>query len=150
MNIKKSSIWMLSLVFGVSVILYILDAPIPPAPIPTSVSATILIPTTTQLQPSAVISTKRNLSEIIDYQVRSSPESITVNITLDGIIVTDLQLSQTPGDGESAMYQDAFASEIKSSVVGKNLKDINVSRVAGASYTTDAFMQAIDIMKTKI
>ena len=86
----------------------------------------------------------------MDYTVRRIPESITVNITLDGTTVTDLQLTQNTNNGESAVYQDAFLSEIKPSVVGKNIKDINVSRVAGASYTTDAFMQAIQKIQTKM
>lgn len=156
MNIKKNSFMVLGLVLGVSVILYIFGAPtIPPStqitptmPVPTiiptvistgSVVKTTIIPTTPAL---------KKMSETVGYNVKGYPESITVNIVLDGTNITDLQLSQSPGAEESVAYQDAFASEIKSHVVGKNLKDINVSRVAGASYTTNAFMQAINKMQT--
>jgi len=161
MNIKKNSLMVLGLVFGVSVILYIFDVSVippstqitPTVSIPTAVPITILSPTTSSIIiPTAVPTTSslKHLSETIDYSVRGIPESIVVNITLNGTIITDLQLTQNTDNGQSAAYQDAFFSEIKPSVVGKNLKDINVSRVAGASYTTDAFMRAINKMQTNI
>lgn len=170
MNIKKNSFMVLGLVFGVSVIFYLLDMPTVPSS--TQMTPTVSIPTiiptqqivqvtitpmptaptviTPKVALSPTVSSLKRLSETVDYTVRGIPESITVRIALDGTTVTDLQLSQNPGSGESAGYQDAFASEIKSYVVGKNLKDINVSYVAGASYTTDAFMQAVNKMKTSI
>ena len=161
MNIKKNSLIMLGLVFGVSVILYALDVPMNtsiktnntsttsiPTAIPTSASPTPI--PSTQPTPLSTTSSIKHVSETVDYTVRRIPESITVNITLDGTTVTDLQLTQNTNNGESAVYQDAFLSEIKPSVVGKNIKDINVSRVAGASYTTDAFMQAIQKIQTKM
>ena len=165
MNIKKNSFIVLGLVFGVSVILYIFDVRVTPSS--TQLTPTVLIPTiipteqivqvttipvpiTTSVVTSPTISSLKRLSETVDYSVRRIPESITVNIALNGSTVTDLQLSQNPGSGQSAAIQDAFAAEIKSYVMGKNLKDINVSRVAGASYTTNAFMQAIKKMQTSI
>ena len=155
----------LGLVFGVSVILYIFDVRVTPSS--TQLTPTVSIPTiiptgqivqvttapvpiTTSVTASPTTSSLKHLSETVDYSVRRTPESITVSIALNGTTITDLQLSQNPGSGESAGYQDAFATEIKSYVVGKNLKDINVSRVAGASYTTNAFMQAIKKMQTSI
>ncbi|MFH0772807.1 MAG: FMN-binding protein [bacterium] len=148
MNIKKNSYKVLGLVLGVSVILYIFDVPIIPSS--TQVTPTITIPTivpTEQIIKTTIASptppSLKKVSEIVDYTVGNFPESVSVNITLDGATVTDLQLSLNPSNDTSAAYQNAFAAEIKSYVVGKNIKDINVSRVAGASYTTEAFMQAV-------
>lgn len=153
----------LGLVFGVSVILYIFDVPIIPSS--TQITPTVSIPTIIPSQqtggitnipsiaPTTILPTStalRTLSETVNYSVRRIPENMAVSIMLNGTTVTDLQLSQNPGSGESAGYQDAFAAEIKSYVIGKNIKDINVSRIAGASYTTDAFMQAIKKMQTNI
>lgn len=155
----------LGLVFGVSVILYFFDVRVIPSS--TLITPTVLVPTIVPTRQIVQISTVpfptvapttvptplssiKKLSETVNYSVRFIPESIKVDVTLDGVTVTNLQLSQNPESGESAAYQDAFASEIKPQVIGKNLKDINVSYVAGASYTTDAFMQAIHKMQTQI
>lgn len=74
-------------------------------------------------------------------------ESITVTITLEDGVVTDLNLDQSGTSGESAQYQSRFASSIDSYVVGESIDDISLSRVAGASDTTKAFMEALeDIM----
>ncbi|MCX6732752.1 MAG: FMN-binding protein [Candidatus Roizmanbacteria bacterium] len=171
MNIKKNSYMMLGLVFGVSVILYVFDTSIhtsskiqivPQTFIPSIIPTTQLITptiTTQSVSPTSVqitlpttvpTSSLKRLSNSVDYTVRGIPEHIVVTITLQGTTITDLQLTQNTDNGESAAYQDAFLSVIKQSVVGKNIKDINVSRVAGASYTTDAFMQAISNIQAKI
>lgn len=145
---------MLGLVFGVSVLFYIADTSIntssksqsipsisTPSVIPTAAFSSTLTPTS---------SSPKLLSETIHYSVRNFSESITVNLTLMGTTITDLQVMQSASNEESASYQDAFAAEIKSYVVGKNIKDLNVSKVAGASYTTEGFMQAVKNIRTKI
>ena len=101
-------------------------------------------------QPTIVPITKNIYSEMIDYQVRQFGESIAVSLTIDNAIVTNLTIGHTPQDGQSRYYHDAFDGEIQSLVVGKNIKDINVSQVAGASLTSDAFMQAINKVKAQI
>jgi len=172
MNIKKNSFIVLGLVLGVSVILYIFDVPIVPSSsrlVPTIAIPTVTpdlipltLPTETQtpnrptsisimpLATSTVVPSTRQFTEKVDYSVRNFSESITLNMTLNGTIITDLQVSQNASNGDSASYQDAFAAEIKSVVVGKNIKDINVSAIAGASYTTAAFMQAISKIQSSI
>ena len=150
---------MLSLVIGVSVVIYILDIPgnvtLKSQIAPTAGAQSVIITPTPLIllsSPTAIptSSALKHLSATINYSVRFIPESITVNLTLDGLTVSDLQLIQNTDNGQSAAYQDAFLSEIKPTVVGKNIKDINVSAVAGASYTTDAFMQAIDKIRSNI
>ena len=141
----------LGMVFGVSVILYIFD--VSRIPSSTQVTPTISIPTivtTQQISITPTSTTVKKLSETIEYSVRSTPESMKVNILINGSTIADLQLSQFPGSQDSKKYQDAFAAEIESYVVGKNINEIQVSRIAGASYTTDAFMQALDKMKSQI
>jgi len=160
---------MLGLVFGVSAVIYILDIP-GNTTLKNQITPTIAVPTNALILPtegiSAIptpltrvvvpttaiptISSLKHLSATINYSVRFIPETITVNLTLDGLTVSDLQLIQNTDNRQSAAYQDAFLSEIKPTVVGKNIKDINVSAVAGASYTTDAFMQAIDKIRSNI
>jgi len=145
MNIKKNSIWMLSLVFGVSVILYILDSPIPqiktvPQQVatPTFSESMVISP-----QPTAIISTKRSMSATADYQVKRFDESIEVSVKLENSTVTDLTIVHTPVNGSSRFYHSVFDGEIRSQVIGKDIKDIRITKIAGASFTTNAFAQAI-------
>lgn len=150
---------MLSLVFGVSVILYVLDVPIipsstqmtPTVTIPTISPITTTIPTTPAVtQNSPPINAIKSLSATVDYQPEGQNESITVSVKLINNTISELTSVCSMNDGKSRMYQSAFISEIQPLVIGKDIKNLNLSRVAGASFTTDAFMQAIDIMKTKI
>ena len=42
---------------------------------------------------------------------------------------------------------NAFASAISGKIVGKPLKDLHISVVAGASWTSDAFNKALDVAR---
>lgn len=153
MNIKKSSIWMLSLVFGMSVVLYILDAPIQQIKTPSIVTSTPIPTMSATLSapvPTVGANAKRNFTATAQYQVRRFDESITVGVTLENNIVTNLTIDHRPKTGESGYYHNAFDGEIRPLVIGKNIKDINVSTVAGASDTSYGFMQAIRNIQTKI
>ena len=165
MNIKKSSWMMLGLVLGVSVILYIFDVPIVPSStqmiptiiVPTLVPTIISLPTGNIVQPTASLisptlspSIVNSFSANVDYFPEGRSESISVSLKLNGAVVSELSMVNSMNDGKSRMYQLAFESEIQPLVVGKDIKSLNLSRVAGASITTDAFMQAIDKIKSQI
>ncbi len=145
MNIKKNSLLMLGLVFGVSVILYIFDVRIlPPSTQITPIISISPIPTTT------ITSALRSFTETVRYPVKQSNEDIIVTLILKNNIVTTLEISHTSNLKKSIQYHDAFDGAIQPLVIGKNIKDINVSRVAGASGTTIGFMQAIEKIRTQI
>jgi uncharacterized protein with FMN-binding domain len=82
-------------------------------------------------------------SAIQSYNVPHGNESVTLGMTLkNGIIIaTSLENSET--DHESAAYQEDFASEYKSYVVGKSISGLNVDIIAGASDTTEGFNEAL-------
>lgn len=152
MNIKKNSFIVLGLVFGVSVLLYILDVPIAPAAseyIPTTAPT---LPQRSQTIPSSTppTDTYKQIQESIQYYVKRRAETLTVLLFLEGRTIKNIELSQVATNGESQQYQDGFAAEIKTMVVGKNIDEINVSRVAGASYTTGAFMEALSKIKSTL
>lgn len=158
MNIKKNSFAVLGLVLGVSVILYIFDVPIistsnqitpiesTPTPIPTLTP--VVSPATSWITPTE--SSFKQISETVDYSVKRFSENIMVNVTFSNQTIIDLQIKNQSTNGESAAYQEAFAAEIKQYVIGKKISEVNVSRVAGASYTTAAFMEAMSRMQSKI
>lgn len=145
MNIKKSSLLVLGLVFGVSVILYIFDSPILP-------SISTVIPSTI---PSTIISvvpqsTVKTLTSYIIYQPEGRSESIQVTLELENSLITKLSSIHSGNSGKSVRYQTAFEGEIQGLVIGKDIKTLNLSRVAGASNTTAAFMQALDAIRAQI
>ncbi len=70
--------------------------------------------------------------------------SITASITVSGGKVTAVTTKNSYTDGESAMYIDSFDSRVSSVVVGSSLGSISLSRVGGASLTTQAFNSVID------
>jgi len=146
---------MLSLVLGVSVVLYIFDVPI--VPTSTQMVPTISLPTGNVLQPTApfispTLSTPitNSFSASVDYFPEGRNESISVSLKLNGTVVSELSMVNSMNDGKSRRYQLAFESEIQPLVIGKDIKLLNLSRVAGASFTTDAFMQAINKMKSQM
>lgn len=156
MNIKKSSIQMLLLVFGVSVILYIFDVPIVPSSstlIPT-LALPITVPTsvtgTTRMAITSAPFANTSFSESVNYNPEGRSESIAVSVELNGSVITQISSTHSMNDGKSRMYQRAFEAEIQPLVVGKDIKTLNLSRVAGASLTTDAFMQAVEGIKSKM
>lgn len=152
MNIKKDSLIVLGLVFGVSVLLYILDVPISSSTLDLIPTATPTLTNQSQKIPSSTpdTNTYRQFQESVSYYVKRRAETMTVLIHLEGKTVKDLQLTQVASNGESQQYQDGFATEIKTFVIGKNINEIQVTRVAGASYTSNAFMEALSKIKSTL
>lgn len=78
-----------------------------------------------------------------DYYVPHGTEEIKVTLSVKDGIVTGSSVENSESDHDSARYQEDFAAEYKSYVVGKKLSGIHLSYVAGASDTTQAFNDAL-------
>ncbi|MGB4779216.1 hypothetical protein [Microbacterium sp.] len=83
------------------------------------------------------------------YATPESVETISVTVTLEQDVVTSVDVTGDPSKRESEQYQSEFISGIEEVVVGKNLDDISVSRVAGSSLTSGGFNEAIDAIKAE-
>lgn len=83
------------------------------------------------------------------YQTPESVEQITVTVTVADDVVTDVEITGTPTKAESKRYQSAFIGGIAEVVVGRDLADISVSRVAGSSLTSSGFNAAIAEIRTE-
>lgn len=79
----------------------------------------------------------------VDYRVPHGSNSITVSVALKDGVVTKVSTSHDYSDRESGMYVNSFDSEISSAVNGEKVSSVSLSRVGGASLTTDAFDEAI-------
>lgn len=77
------------------------------------------------------------------YQTPGGVESISVTLALEQDTVTAVEVSGHASGGESAQYQSAFIGGVAEEVVGKNIDELSVNRVAGSSLTSSGFNQAI-------
>lgn len=83
------------------------------------------------------------------YATPESVETITVTVTLADDVVTEVEVVGDPQKSESQQFQSQFIGGISAEVVGKDIDEISVSRVAGSSLTSGGFNQAIDTIKAE-
>ena len=83
------------------------------------------------------------------YATPESVEKITVKVTLADSVITAVEVTGEPTKRESEQYQSQFIGGISDEVVGKNIDDISVSRVAGSSLTSGGFNEAIETIKAE-
>jgi uncharacterized protein with FMN-binding domain len=69
---------------------------------------------------------------------------VTVTLTVEDNTVTDLQVTGSGGTPNAKKYQGEFIENIDEIVVGKNIDELDVSRVAGSSLTSGGFNQALE------
>jgi len=83
------------------------------------------------------------------YSTPETVETISVTVSLEGGVVTSVDVEGDPQKAESKQYQGQFIGGISDEVVGKSIDDISVSRVAGSSLTSGGFNEAIDAIKAE-
>lgn len=82
------------------------------------------------------------------YSTPESVETISVTVTLEGDVITAVEVTGDPQKAESEQYQSQFIGGIADVVVGQDIDDISVSRVAGSSLTSGGFNAAIETIKS--
>lgn len=83
------------------------------------------------------------------YATPETVEKITVTVTLVDDVITEVEVVGQPQKAESKQYQGQFVGGISEVVVGKDIDEISVSRVAGSSLTSGGFNQAIEQIKSE-
>ena len=83
------------------------------------------------------------------YATPESVETISVTVTLEDDIITAVEVTGDPQKRESEQYQGQFIGGIADVVVGEDIDDIQVSRVAGSSLTSNGFNEAIEAIKSE-
>ncbi|GAB3602389.1 FMN-binding protein [Microbacterium aureliae] len=81
------------------------------------------------------------------YATPETVETISVTVTLESDVVTAVEVTGDPQRPESEQYQGRFIGGISDEVVGRDLDEIAVTRVAGSSLTSGGFMQALEAIK---
>lgn len=87
-----------------------------------------------------------------DYSVNGQygpvgEDTIDVHLTIKNQNVTAVSIVGHPFTSISKKHQNDFAKAVPDAVVGKPLKDLKVDKLAGASWTTEAFNKALDVAR---
>lgn len=82
-----------------------------------------------------------------EYQSPNGGESIIVEVTLAGDIVTAVSVTTNANNPTTERFQGQFADGIAAEVVGKDIDTLDVTRVAGSSLTSGGFRQAVEAIK---
>jgi hypothetical protein len=83
------------------------------------------------------------------YSSPGGPQGINVAVQLKNDEVAWVMVTPSSFIGEAAQFQSRFAQEITGEVVGKDIDQITVSRIAGSSLTSTAFNDALSEIKTE-
>ena len=74
-------------------------------------------------------------------------DTIDVHLTVKDQNVTAVKIVGHPFTSISKKHQNAFAEAINGVVDGKPLKDLKVDKLAGASWTSEAFNKALEVAR---
>lgn len=75
-------------------------------------------------------------------------EDVDVKLTLEGNVVTELEVETSQKNPKSKQYQREFTSNVQEQVVGKNIDELDVDKVAGSSLTSQGFNRALDAIRS--
>lgn len=81
------------------------------------------------------------------YQSPNGTESVIVQLTLEGDVVTAVAVTPGGSNSTTQYYQDQFVGGIEAEVVGKDIDELQVTRVAGSSLTSGGFREALEAIK---
>lgn len=81
------------------------------------------------------------------YLSPGGEESVDVEITLKSSVIESATVTPHPASATSTQYQGEFVDNFKPLVVGKDINEVKLSRVAGSSLTSGGFNEAIEKIK---
>ena len=83
------------------------------------------------------------------YTSPNGQETVGVELTLAGDTVSAVNITVHPSNPNTKKFQGEFASGISAQIVGKNIDELNVSKVAGSSLTSGGFNDAVQQIKSQ-
>lgn len=82
-----------------------------------------------------------------DYTSPNGAEKVDVTLTIESNTVTDVTVVGYGENPNSIQFQGEFIDGIADEVVGKNIDELSVDKVAGSSLTSGGFNKAVDAIK---
>lgn len=109
-------------------------------------------PTQTTVVTPTTQSQSKTVSTTVSFGVpKGHTDSLSVTATVKDGVVTNLSFDQQSSNHESEEYYQRFESRFSTaSVVGKKIGSVSLSRVGGATLTTNAFNQALSNLASQI
>ncbi len=83
------------------------------------------------------------------YVSPGGEEEIEVKVTLKDDVITDATAISKATRPESKNYQGQFVDGFKAQVIGKNINEVNLTKVSGSSLTPKGFNDAISKIKAE-
>lgn len=81
------------------------------------------------------------------YEARGTygggPSFLDVTVTIDDDVITDVEVGTPATNPTSLEFQQAFAAAVPDEVIGKDLGEVEVGKLAGSSSCGDGFNDAI-------
>lgn len=107
--------------------------------------------TTIQTEPTKISSVYKDGTYTVagNYISPGGAEEIDVTLTIANDVITDSNLEPKATLQASVKFQNQFAQAYKTQVVGKKLSELSLSKVAGASLTTQGFNNALEKIKAQ-
>lgn len=112
-----------------------------------------MAPTSTPVQPTNVMMQESYKDGVYtqdgSYTSPGGEEQIGVKLTLENGIITEAEVISKAILPKSEFMQTMFVENYKQMVVGKNIKDLNLGKVAGSSLTPKGFNDAVEKIKAE-
>lgn len=84
-----------------------------------------------------------------NYVSPGGPREIGVTITLKGDVITESVFEGRADDPTSQRFQGEFRDNYQPQVIGKNIDEVNLTKVAGSSLTPKGFDDALEKVKSE-
>ncbi len=76
-------------------------------------------------------------------------EDLPVTVTLNGDLISDVNVTVGATRKESVYWQEKFIADYKILVVGKKINEVKLTKVSGSSLTPKGFMDALAKIETQ-
>lgn len=83
------------------------------------------------------------------YVSPNGNEKVGVELTIESDTVKAVNIITHPSNPNTKKYQGEFAGGISGQIVGKNIDELNVTKVAGSSLTSGGFNKALEEIKAE-
>jgi len=82
------------------------------------------------------------------YSSPGGTETISISLTLTGDVITAATAEGEASGGPSSQYQGEFEENFAALIVGKDIDDVSLDKVAGSSLTSGGFNAAVETIKS--
>jgi uncharacterized protein with FMN-binding domain len=83
------------------------------------------------------------------YRSPQGQETVGVQLTLASGTVTAVKITEHPSNPNTRKFQGEFSGGIAAQVVGRNIDELNIEKVAGSSLTSGGFNEAVEKIKAE-